>query len=79
MKMKIHIDIGDIEALKTFTYGLVVACPVDREANPSDCHFHDIRLLPTEVRFKWVDKLSDNECVWHYLQHAKCYSEKMGM
>ena len=73
-----HIDISDIEALKTFMYGLMVACPLNDDPNPSHCPFHDIRLLPLEERFKWVDKLSDNECVWHYLQHEKLYSERVG-
>jgi hypothetical protein len=72
-----HIDINDIEALKTFEYGLMMACPVSREPNPSDCQFHDIRLLPLEERFNWVDELSDKKCVWHYLRHEKCYSERL--
>ena len=72
-----YIDITDINALKTFEYGLLIACPLDDDPNPPDCPLHDLRLLSIEERFKWVDALSDEECVRYYLAHKQCYVEKM--
>lgn len=81
MKMEIstHIDIGDIEALKDFEYGLIMACPMDKQSpNPTDCPLHDIRLLSVEERIKWLDELSGNKCRELYQYHNNCFAEKMG-
>jgi hypothetical protein len=34
-------------------------------------------LLPVEERFKWIDALSDEETVKHYIAHLNCYSERV--
>jgi hypothetical protein len=72
-----YIDLNSIEALKTFEYGLMIKCPLDGDPNPPFCQFHDIRLLPVEERFKWIDALSDEETVKHYIAHLNCYSERV--
>ena len=71
-----NLDIKDFEAMRTFEYGLIMGCPLPGNPNPSYCQFHDIRLLPVKERCQWVDTLSDEECLRHYLAHKKCYSER---
>jgi hypothetical protein len=73
------LDIKDFEALRTFQYGLVMGCPLPGSPNPSYCQLHELRLLPVEERFQWVDKLSDEECLRYYLAHKQCYSERASM
>jgi len=69
------VDLNDIALLKTLEYGLTIACPTNEGPNPPHCPLHDIRLLPTDERFKWVDALSDEEAVTCYIAHMNCYSE----
>lgn len=77
MQIRTQIHESDIESLKAFEYGLVIECPLNGDPNPSDCPLHDIRLLSIKERFEWVDQLSDEQCVWYYRYHQKCYSEKL--
>lgn len=76
MEMIGHIDINDIEALKVFEYGLLMACPLGSDPNPRDCPFYETRKRPIAERFNWVDELSDEKCVEYYQYHIKCFTKK---
>ncbi|MCW8926406.1 MAG: hypothetical protein OQJ84_09130 [Xanthomonadales bacterium] len=72
-----QMDLNDIEALRTFEYGLMIACPLNGDPNPPFCQSHEFRLLPVAERFKRVDAFSDEEVVKHYLAHMNCYYDRM--
>ena len=74
--LMVNIDINNIEHVKNFMYGLVIECPFRSDPNPVYCVFHEVRFLPVEERFKWVDSLSDESCLERYLAHKKCYTER---
>lgn len=77
MPIATPIDINDIEALKIFEYGLVMACPVNNnDPNPLSCPLHNVRLLSIAERFQWVDNLSEMKCVKVYKNFRRCSLSK---
>jgi hypothetical protein len=76
MKTIPNLGNDDIEDKKAFLFGLVMECPLPGDPNPSFCQLHDLRLCPIEEGYRWVEALSDELCVQHYIKHRKCYLER---
>jgi hypothetical protein len=64
-----------IEEARFALHGRILRCPLG--GNPADCPLHEIRLLPLDVRIKWLESQSDEEAVELYHQHNACLECKL--
>ena len=55
--------------------GRLLRCPFGD--NPSDCPLYEIRKLPLEERFAWLDSKTDEELIDLFFQHARCLEYKV--
>ncbi len=53
---------------------LCFECPLG--GNPLDCQAYAIRKTPFPERRRWVDSLSDEECLRVYDCHLRCEASK---
>jgi hypothetical protein len=44
--------------------------------NPPDCPLYEIRLLPLKERYKWVEELSEEDCLKFFFAHQNCFFQK---
>lgn len=70
--------LDDVESIRAFEFGLLMACPINGDPNPQTCPLHEVRLRPVAERFQYVESLSDEESIKIYHQHRKCYAERTG-
>lgn len=68
-----HLD--NPEFIRGMLCGLLFQCPLG--GNPCDCQGHDIRLLSTVERMRWLQNLSDPECRELYRKHLICLETKL--
>ena len=71
--MEINTDL--VEEAKFALHGRVLRCPLG--GNPEDCPMHEIRKLPVEERFAWLESQTSEAMISLYEQHNQCLECKL--
>lgn len=70
-----HVDLDNLPSLRSYIFGLAMACPV--AGNPGDCPLHEIRNLPVQQKAAWAESLTREECLEIFNYHCACYDLKL--
>ena len=70
-----ELDKDLAEEARLALHGRVLRCPLGE--NPIDCPLHDLRKLPLEERFIWLESQTDEEAIALYEQHKACLKCKL--
>ena len=68
------LDKRKADAIRLAMHGRILRCP--QGGNPKDCPLYEIRQLPIEERFEWLDLKVDEELQSLFLYHIKCLEKK---
>ena len=68
-------ELSEKELARIYMQARLLRCPLGN--NPDNCPLHDIRLLPMDQRYDWLDRQSDDDVLQLFQHHNECVKRRL--